>query len=260
MSTTNTPSNSSMHLKDWIAIVSSFLSLATMIYNLVVELQLNVFIIALIIFIISGIYYLIGLHKNRKYKTLWKIYIVFYIFSVGIALGGSWYYYTQYDPDGFPIERLTYYIYPYEGPENATEPGSVYLTLSNSYQTYRLITSYDMEYDVPNVDEAWAGFSIEFFQPIDLSKYKSIQLKIQYSDPNALVRLVLKDDAGNDADVMLDSKFVTGEKTDSQTITVPLDLFQHITLNNVREFVIDANSYFISGSHEVRISEIHFVK
>jgi hypothetical protein len=72
--------------------------------------------------------------------------------------------------------------------------------------------------------------------------------------------LVLKDDAQNSDSVLLDSKYVMNEKTSLQTITVPLDLFQQITLSNVREFVIDANSYFIIGDHEVWISEIHFVK
>jgi hypothetical protein len=260
MSTTNTPPNSSLPLKDWLSIIASFLSLATMIFNLISNSPLYIFLIALIIFIISAAYYLFRLYKNGNYKPLWKLFAVFYVLSVSFALGGSWYYYTQYDPNGFPIERMKYHVYPYEGPENTAEAGSVYLAVSNSYQAFRVVTSYDMEYDVPDVDASWAGFSILFFQPIDLSKYKSIQLKIKYGDPDALVRLVLKDGAGNDADVMLDSKFFTSEKTDLQTITVPLDLFQRITLNNVREFVIDANSYFITGAHEVRISEIHFVK
>lgn len=260
MSTTNTPPNSSLPLKDWLAIIASFLSLATIIFNMFNNSPRYIFLIALIIFIISGTYYLVGLYKIGNYRTLWKLFAVFYILSVIFAFGGSWYYYTQYTPAGFPIERMNYDIYPYEGPENAEEPGWVYLAVGNSYQTQRLSTVYNMEYDVPNGAEAWAGFSITFFQPVDLTKYESVQLRIQYGDPDALVRLVLKDDAGNNADVILDSRFLTKEKTELQTITIPLDLFRKITLHDVREFIIDANSYFIFGAHEVSISEIHFVK
>lgn len=256
MATTNPPPG----LKDWLAIILSVLSLATMIFNLFSNSPLYLFLFALIVFIVSGAYYLFGLYKSSNYKLLWKLFAGFYILSVGLALGGSWYYYTRYDPAGFPMERMNYDIFPYEGPRDVEEPGSVYLSVNNSYQAYRVNTSYDMEYEVPDTEEAWAGFSIVFFQPVDLTRYKSIRLKIEYDDPDALVRLVLKDDAGNDADVMLDSTFVTGDKTEPQTITIPLDLFRRITLDNVRQFVIDANSYFITGAHEVRISDIHFVR
>ena len=261
MSTTSTPPpNPTLPLKDLLAIVVSMLSLAKMIFDLFSNSPFYIFLIALIIFMISGAYYLFGLYKNNNYKTLWKLFAAFYVLSIGFALGGSWYYYTQYDPNGFAIEKTKFSVYPYEGSENGPQDGSVYLGTGSSYESNRFVTFYDLEYSIPDVVNAWGGFSIEFFQPIDLTTYKYIQLKIKYGDPNALVRLVLKDDAQNSDSVLLDSKYIMNEKTSLQTITVPLDLFQQITLGNIREFVIDANSYFITGDHEVWISEIHFVK
>jgi hypothetical protein len=245
----------------FIAAIVSILALIRAIYDVLVEFNYFWFYAALAVFIISGIYYLVHLYRSGKRILFWILLAGFYLISVVFVGAGGWYYFTHYDPDGFPIENLNANIFPYNGvAANATEQSSVNLSLNTHYKNFHTSFLYWLTYVIPTQNPGWAGFTIQFEQPVDLRHYRAIQFQIQYADMDGLVELHLKDDAGNYAKVRLDSYYLKKLPTDLQTVQIPLELYKSVTLDHVKEIVFAADYTFIHGKHSVLISHIHFVK
>jgi len=245
----------------FIAAIASILSLIRAVYDVLVEFNFFWFYAALIIFVASSIFYLVNLYRSGKHRLFWILLTIFYLFSVVFVGAGGWYYFTQYDPDGFPVENLNANVFPYNGvAPNAKEQSSASLSLNTNYNNFHTSFLYWLTYIIPMQDQGWAGFTIQFEQPVDLLPYRAIQFQIQYADVDALIELHLKDDAGNFAKVRLDNHYLKKLPTDLQTVQVPLKLYKSVTLDHVKEIVFAADDTFIRGKHSVLISHIHFVK
>jgi len=245
----------------FIAALTSILSLIRAVYDVIVEFSYFWFYAALLVFIVSSIYYLINLYRSGKRKLFWILLSVFYLVSVGLVGVGGWYYFTQYDPDGYPIENISANVFPYNGVgPDAKGYSLANLSLNTVYENFHASFRYFLTYEIPMQDPGWAGFTIQFEQPVDLHHYRAIQFQIQYTGMDALIELHLKDDAGNFAKVRLDNQYLKKLPTDLQTVQVPLRLYNNVTLDHVKEIVFAADDSFIRGKYSVLISHIHFIK
>lgn len=253
------PQNTS--LKEWINIIVSLLALGKAIYDLLNNSPYYVFLIGLIIFIVSAIYYLHGLYQKQKYKLLSGISIAFYVFSLALALGGGWYYFTQYDPEGTPIEKFNTHVLPYESGTDVSQDLSwADLSFYSTSEIYHPILSYQVDFGIPMQGGGWAGFYIDFKQPIDLSKYTNIRFQIQYGCDEDKIMVILKDNARNEFGVLLDQNYVKGKYTDKQLVTIPLETFVSVTLDHIKNITFHADSSFVRGEHWVIISGVHFAR
>jgi len=245
----------------FIAALASILSLVRAIYDVLVQFNYFWFYAALIVFSVSSIYYLVHLYRSGKRRFFWILLTVFYLVSVVFVGAGGWYYFTRYDPDGFPVENLNANIFAYNGVgPDAKGYSLANLSLNTQYKNFHTSFLYWLNYEIPMQDPGWAGFVIQFEQPVDLHSYGAIEFQIQYGDPEALIELHLKDDASNFAKVRLDNHYLKKIRTDLQTVQVPLRLYNNVTLDHVKEIVFAADDTFIRGKHSVLISHIHFVK
>jgi len=257
--TTPTPNHSSASssLKEWFILIALTLSLGKSIYDLLNNSPSYIFGIALALFVISVVFYFYQLYRSGKYQILLGYGLILLV----LVFGGSWFYYTQYNPNGFPIEKFDARVLPYEGgnPE-AQEMGWADLSFYTANENQGSLLSYQLDYGVPMQDNGWAGFYVDFTQPVDLSHYSAVQFQIQYGDDQARVQLIFKDNARNESAILLDQTYIKGTFTDQQTVTIPLQKFVTITLDHVKNIVFHADSDFIRGEHWVRISKFLFIK
>ena len=245
----------------FIAAIAAIFSLIRAIYDVLVEFNYFWFYAALIVFILSSIYYLVHLYRRGKRKLFWILLAGFYLVSVVLVGAGGWYYFTRYDPDGFPIENLNANVLTYNGVGPEAQGYSLAnLILNTTYENFHTRFLYNLTYEIPMQGPGWAGFTIQLEQPVDVHSYRAIQFQIQYGDPDALIELHLKDDAGNFAKVRLDNHYVKNLPTEDQTVQVPLQMYKQVTLNHVKEIVFAADDTFTRGKHSVLISHIHFIK
>ncbi len=254
---TSNRSNGSSSLREWFVVIALVIALGKSIYDLLNNSPSAIFGIALTVFAISVVFYFYQLYKNGKLRTL----LIYGSILLLLALGGSWFYFTQYHPNGFPIEKFDARVLPYEGGnEGAPEMGWADLSFATANNNKDSLLSYQIDYGIPNQANGWAGFYIDFTQPVDLSRYNAIQFRIQYGDDQARVKLIIKDNAWNEWAILLDQAYIKGIFTDPQTVTIPFQRFEAVTLDHVKNIVFHADSDFVRGEHWVRISDLVFIK
>ena len=247
----------SSSLREWFVVIALVIALGKSVYDLLNNSPSYIFGIALTVFTISVVFYFYQLYRNGKYRIL----LVYGSILLLLVLGGSWFYYTQYHPNGFPIEKFDARVLPYEGGnEGAPEMGWADLSFYTANQNRDSLLSYQLDYGIPSQDNGWAGFYIDFTQPVDLSRYRAVQFQIQSGDDQARVKLIIKDNARNEWAILLDQVYIKGTFTDPQTVTIPLQKFEAVTLDHVKNIVFHADSDFIRGEHWVRISNLVFIK
>jgi len=167
----------------------------------------------------------------------------------------------------FPIEEGNVHIFPYNSMEQ-TQNGQTWFQIKTYIKDDgRTASRYILDYqiDPQNLSWSWAGFSMAFEKPIDLSSFRSITMNFKFYDVNAPVMIKIYSTT-NGVDAW--KQFILGDgvygnnTTEYQTIVVPLSAFDNIDWASVKsvEFVADTGSVPDANHHQFEVSEIEFIK
>lgn len=167
------------------------------------------------------------------------------------------------NPAIYPIEKapaMTSFLY--EGARNpAVNQGSGYLGITSDSRDGIVNTSYKLDYDLPKDGNAYAGVALWFPEPVDLSNYNFIELKVSFADDQARFRLFIKDAFNGQDSVTLGDGKIVDAKLQPQTISLPLKtFFPSVAKKSVRELDLDTNNLFTQGKHTFTVSQIQFRK
>lgn len=99
---------------------------------------------------------------------------------------------------GFQIEEAAVTTWTYQG-----GGGWGYLSVTSGVADRGSSTRYDFNYGLPDGESAYAGFSLEFSEPQDLTEYGLIELTIGFGDDRARCRLCIDDSFGDYGCVVL---------------------------------------------------------
>ena len=169
-----------------------------------------------------------------------------YVSSINTAVGDS-------------IELLSPIPYDYDG---AREPdpngGTGKVTVESEVRDGQTRISYKFDYDIP--PEGYAGFTLQFPEPQDLSMYSAIQFTVEFQDEDIRFRLYVRDKNGKQESPVLIGTGIYGKPTtDSQSISVPLqENFSAVELSQVTDLIFDINSEIAQGRHSFTVSDIKF--
>lgn len=195
-----------------------------------------------------------------RWASLGFLYVgsIAYFFWAGTWTGPS----EQWPQDrtAFPIERASVRAFLYEGVnEPEVGQGTGWLTTMSTLTDNEFTTSYELEYSLPRDGDAYAGVSLWFPEPQDLTRYDFIELTIRFGDEQSRCRLFIKDSFGGQDFVLLGDGNVVEAKIEEQTIQVPIQTyFAGIARSSIREIVLDVNNEFVQGSHSFTVSSIKF--
>ena len=127
--------------------------------------------------------------------------------------------------------------------------------------------SYRFEYSLPDQGEGYAGLIYRFYKPIDITKYKYIEIKAIF-DTGAVCNFWLIDDnkVKNEETILIGDGITPKENisvniTDGiQTITIPIEeTFDPIDQNIVRQAEFSVGTYSSRGTNGFLIKSIRFL-
>jgi len=196
-------------------------------------------------------------------RSKWTIFL---LTGVAIVIGfvllySFWKSRTSTDSAVFPIERAPVSAGLYEGvkdPQIGKGTGS--LEVTSATLDDQIATSYKLYYSIPKDGDAYAGISLWFSEPQDLTEYKYIELTISFGDNQARCRLFIKDSFTGYGFVMLGDGNIVSAKQDEQTIKIPLKSFSSISRKLVKDLDFDVNGDFVRGDNSFTVSNIRFLK
>jgi hypothetical protein len=203
-----------------------------------------------------------GVKARWRWAGLVSLYGITALYCVWV---GSWIGTSRrlvVDRKVFPIERASVTSFLYQGVDNPeVGQGRGLLQVTSALSDGEFSTSYKLEYDMPADGDAYAGVSLWFPEPQDLTQYTSVELTIGFGDDQARCRLFIKDSFGGDNSVLLGDGSIVSARLEEQTIQIPLKTyFPYVALSSVREIVLDANNTFVQGKHSFTVSKIRFRK
>lgn len=117
------------------------------------------------------------------------------------------------------------------------------------------IPNYRMEYSLPEDKYGYAGMVFRFPGGYNLSAYKTIEFTIMFKTPNDEIELFVKDIGGKN-----DSIRIVNNGKNEMNLSYGFANFTNINFNAVMEIGVFASTNFSTGSHDVWVKNIHFVK
>ncbi|MBN2116645.1 MAG: hypothetical protein JW730_08745 [Anaerolineales bacterium] len=117
------------------------------------------------------------------------------------------------------------------------------------------IPNYRMEYFLPEDKYGYAGMVFRFPKGYNLSAYKTVRFTIMFKAPGDQVDLYVKDISRNDNSIR-----IVNNGKDEMNLSYEFTNFPSINFNAVMEIGVFASTYFMKGSHDVWVKNIHFVK
>ena len=115
--------------------------------------------------------------------------------------------------------------------------------------------NYRMEYSLPEDKYGYAGMAFQFPKGYNLSEFEAIKFTILFRVPTDEMDLFIKDISDNN-----NSIHITGNGDEQMDLRFEFTNFSNINFNAVKEIGVLANTEFSTGSHEVWIKNVHFVK
>jgi hypothetical protein len=170
------------------------------------------------------------------------------------------------ETDTLPVEEEAIRVFPFSSeadPQFAN--GATNLMVRSRQVNNRLANQYILEYSFDPERDGWAGFEVWFEDSVDVSMYNSIRFRLILDDSLHPLWLDVKNKIGDEYKL---SRVAIGDGTygepssEEQTIVVPFDAFDGIDWAAVAtlDFVIDSFWLPDSGWHEIRVSEIEFIR
>lgn len=161
---------------------------------------------------------------------------------------------TPESPMSLPIEKLPVSAFAYDG-RDENLGGWTYLVVSflNSVPDYKLW------YSVPSDRTGYAGIAYRFSEDgQNLSNYQRIEFTIQFDDENPEHEIDICIADISDKKICKRLASTGGAKRESHLLTNFSEGFG-VSLNAVGEVSFNAHSSFVTGDHNVTISDIRFV-
>ena len=129
----------------------------------------------------------------------------------------------------------------------------------------RTANQYVLDYSIDPQKTGWVGFGVWFENLVDVSMFNAIQFKLELDASLHPLWLDVKGKVGGDYKV---SRVAIGKDpygaatTAEQTVTVPFSAFEGIDWTQVDtlNFVIDSVQVPDTNQHQLRVSEIQFVR
>jgi hypothetical protein len=248
-------------------LIISLIGLLVNISGIVDSPSWNTFlkIMAWVAFIGFGILVLL-IQKRLAIAPFWRTIslILFFLLSGAFFTWfGSWFIPPQVLEDSrtFTIEMGAPIASTYQGVDFANvQSGTANTWTQTSLANGHVITTYEISYDLPNSD-SFAGIDLYFQQPIDISQYNYLELKIRFEGPNGRLRIVMKESEQIYNDVILGDGNILAATTQDQNVRLDLaKFFPTVNHKSIRKIDLDASGYFVTGKHWARISEIRFTK
>lgn len=115
--------------------------------------------------------------------------------------------------------------------------------------------SYALDYNIPGDQKGYVGLAFTFDTGANLSKYDAVECTILFSQLSDVVDLYFKDIANN-----FNTIRISNNGANEMMLRYELRNFPKINFNAVKEFGIVVSSDFSSGSHQVRIKNVRFIK
>lgn len=149
------------------------------------------------------------------------------------------------------IEQIPQQIFAYAGNDNPEGGwGAFWL-----FYEHGNIPIYKLEYYLPEDRNGYAGLAFEFLDGSNLSTYKAVECTVVFSQQSDVVDLYFKDIADN-----FNAIRVANNGANEMALRYEFTNFPGINFNAVGEFGIVVSTDFTTGSHQVRIKNVRFVK
>ena len=162
---------------------------------------------------------------------------------------------TPESPKSLPIEQLPASIFPYDGRD---ENIGGWTKLSVSYENSA--PNYNLEYFVPS-DQAggYAGIAFRFTEEgQNLSEYQRIEFTIQFDDAESKHEIDICIADISDKKICSRLASTGGTKRESHLLT-NFSENSGVSLNAIGEISFNAHSSFVTGNHNVTLSDVRFV-
>jgi hypothetical protein len=173
---------------------------------------------------------------------------------------------TCEETDSLPVEEATIRVFPFSSEADPQfENGATNLMVSSRQVDNRLANEYILEYSLDPERDGWAGFEVRFEDSVDVSMYNSLRFKLILDDSRPPLSLDVKNKVGEDYRqfrVSIGDGIYGEPDPEEQIIIIPFSAFGDMDWTAVAtlDFVIDSFSAPGPGWHEIRVSEIEFIR
>jgi hypothetical protein len=155
------------------------------------------------------------------------------------------------NPTTLAIEQIPQQVFAYAGNNN---PDGGWSAFWLGYDD-KSIPIYRLDYSLPTDKNGFVGLAFQFSKGQNLSDYHAIESTIIFTEPLDEINLYIKDISNN-----LKTIRVAGNGAAQMNVRYEFTNFPDINFNAVQEIGIVASTDFSTGSHQVRIKNVRFVK
>ncbi len=161
------------------------------------------------------------------------------------------------DARSFPVERGNVEAFLYQGVDFG-KGGTGNYSVASSLQNGHISIAYHVSYNLPEA-ESFAGVSLYFAQPIDVSGYRYLELKTRFGCPDARFMVILKESEAIFNGVTLGDGKIVDAKTEDQIVRLELSkYYPNVNHKSIRKIDFHADNTFVQGYHEFTVSDIRF--
>jgi len=155
------------------------------------------------------------------------------------------------ESESLAVEQIPLDVFAYAGNDNPDGGKGTFVLINdqNSKPTYKL------DYFLPNDKPGFAGLAFNFHEGINLSTNNAIECMITFSQTNGEIDLYMKD-IGNNYNAIR----VANSGSNEMIVRYEFKNFPNINVNAVKEIGIVAKTDFTTGSFQVVIKNIRFVR
>jgi hypothetical protein len=155
------------------------------------------------------------------------------------------------NPASLMLEQIPQQVFAYAGNNNPEGGWSSFgLTYTSGGKPV-----YHLDYSLPDDQSGYAGLAFIFADAVNLAPTGAVECTLIFSKQNDVVDLYFKDIAGG-----FNTIRVANNGANEMDLRYEFTNFPEINFNAVSEFGIVTSTDFTTGSHQVRIKDIRFVK
>jgi hypothetical protein len=155
------------------------------------------------------------------------------------------------DSASLAIEQLPATVFIYDGRDQNL---GGWTSLSISYVDSA--PNYQFNYFVPADQAGYAGMAFRFSEGQNLSKYKRVEFTLHFDgkEPEHVIDIYMTDIGGQKSYIRV-TEIGDSQKKEGEL----LSNFAGVNLNAIKEITFNTDNTFVSGNHQVTISDINFV-
>jgi hypothetical protein len=213
-------------------------------------------------FLVSVLIILIVWNGNKT-RSGYRALPIFLLVWTAVFSGwvGTWIIPSQVitDSQSYPIEKGNVQAINYRGLDFGKQ-GDSNFSVTSSLQDRHFSTTYHIKYNLPP-EESFAGVSLYFAQPIDISNYKYLEFKVRFDGTDGRFRIVLKESETIFDGVTIGDGTIIIAKADEQIVQLELNkYFPGVNYKSIRKIDLHVDNTFISGSHYFDVGDVRFIR